>query len=117
MLAFTQKGGKILSGGYLINSNLLNQTMGAPVGVQMGVPVGLQMGVPVGLQIGGKVNNEKLSNKTKVNGVLPDSMFDTFINYVNSGKIRKKKKKRREKKERKKTERLKKKRKNKTIKR
>lgn len=81
MLTFTQNGGKILSGGYLINSKLLNEKMTE------------KMGVPAGLQVGGNEQNiETLTGNTANRGVLNDSIFNRFIELAGGRKKNNKKK-------------------------
>ena len=74
MLTFTQNGGKILSGGYLINSKLLNKTMTE------------KMGVPAGLQVGG--NEQNIETLRPNVGISAEKYFKVLGKKTNR-KIRK----------------------------
>ena len=78
MLTFTQQGDTLLSGGYLIGSELLYKNMGTPIG----------------LQVGGELNNNgHLSKNVSDMGLINCELNDALIKYAVGGKIKEKKEK------------------------
>jgi hypothetical protein len=86
MLTFTQTGGKLISGGYIINSKLLNENMGLPIGLHNET------------QDGGGVKKESTLHG-KVRGILNSQIFDYFTDKKKKTilKIRTEKRKRKNK--------------------